>query len=118
MRKQNRRTLAPFVMLIAGVLLIAGAVVTGIILSRSPTPSIGSSGEGGVTQISPDDVPRVSLEEAKSAFDSSEALFVDVRSAESYAQDHIPGSVSIPLNQVEARLAELERDSWIITYCT
>lgn len=118
MRDKNRRTLAPFLMVIAGALFIAGAVVTGIVFSRNATSSTRSSGGGGFVQVSPDNIPRVSLEEAKAAYDSGEAVFVDVRTADSYAQDHIPGALSMPLNQVEARLAELDPESWIITYCT
>ena len=120
MRNKPRRSLAPFLLVIAGVLLIAGAVVSGIILSRSaaPPPLTGSTGAGGVSRISPEDIPRMSLEEAKAAFDAGEAVFLDVRPAESYALDHIPGSLSIPLNEVESRLGELDRETWIITYCT
>ena len=29
-----------------------------------------------------------------------------------------PGSINIPLNQLETRLSELDPNDWIITYCT
>jgi 3-mercaptopyruvate sulfurtransferase SseA len=102
-------------MLIAGVLLIAGAVISGVLLSRNTAPA---SGAGAGVQVSQDEIPRVSVDEAKSAFDAGEAVFVDVRAAETYELDHIPGAISIPLNEVEARLGELDQDAWIITYCT
>jgi len=64
------------------------------------------------------EVPRVTLEEAKTAFDSGEAIFVDVRSAASYETSHIPGALSIPLGELESRINELDPHQWIITYCT
>ncbi|MBI5840627.1 MAG: rhodanese-like domain-containing protein [Chloroflexi bacterium] len=64
------------------------------------------------------EVERVSLEEAKAAFDSGAAIFVDARSAASYAESHIPGALSIPVAELESRLNELDPDQWIITYCT
>jgi rhodanese-related sulfurtransferase len=58
------------------------------------------------------------LEESKAAFDSSAAVFLDVRSADTYATGHISGAISIPLAELEARIDELDPDRWIITYCT
>ena len=67
-----------------------------------------------------DEVPRVSVEEAKLALDSGEAVIVDVRSSEAYAEVHIAGAVLIPLGEFEGNIANvpLDKDQWIITYCT
>ena len=67
-----------------------------------------------------DDVPRVTAEDAKAALDSGEAVIVDERSAEAFAETHIAGALSIPLSDIElnpSRVA-LDKDQWIITYCT
>jgi 3-mercaptopyruvate sulfurtransferase SseA len=64
------------------------------------------------------EVPRLSLEEAKTAYDKNEALFLDVRSTGSYASSHILGAQSIPLGELESRTGELDPNQWIITYCT
>ena len=64
------------------------------------------------------EIPRVGLEESKAAFDRHEAIFVDVRSAASFARGHIPGALSIPISELESRIDELDPDQWIITYCT
>jgi hypothetical protein len=64
------------------------------------------------------EVRRVTLEEAKSAFDSNAAVFVDTRSEASYVDSHIPGALSIPLDEIESHINELDPDQWIITYCT
>ena len=64
------------------------------------------------------EVVRLSLEDAKAAFDNGTAVFVDVRSQSSYAASHIPGALSIPLIELEPRVNELDPNQWIITYCT
>ena len=66
------------------------------------------------------DVPRVSVTDAKAAFDSGEAVIVDVRDAGLYAQEHIAGAKNIPLANIERDPAgvHLKKDQWIITYCT
>jgi rhodanese-related sulfurtransferase len=48
---------------------------------------------------------------------SGEVTVLDVRPAEEYLAGHIPGAVSIPLDQLEERLAELPGDSEIVAYC-
>jgi rhodanese-related sulfurtransferase/DNA-binding transcriptional ArsR family regulator len=42
---------------------------------------------------------------------------LDVRPVEEYAAGHIPGAVSIPLNELADRLAELPDDGQIVAYC-
>jgi hypothetical protein len=66
------------------------------------------------------DVPRITVEEAMTALNSGGAIIVDVRSAESYAAGHAAGAVSIPLSEFEADPAGLglDKEQWIITYCT
>lgn len=111
----NRRTSIPLLVIILGVIFILGAFIL-IYLNPengqplSPDPAGPEAAENGVT--------RISLDEAKAAFDSGEAVFVDVRDAPAYQENHIPGAVSIPLAELETRLGELNPDEWIITYCT
>ncbi len=66
------------------------------------------------------DVPRISVKDAKAAFDSGQAIIVDVRSADSYAAGHADGAISIPLENFENNIGNLslEKNQWIITYCT
>lgn len=66
------------------------------------------------------EVSRVTVTEAKAAFDSGAALFVDVRSAEAFEASHISSSINIPLGEIESDPAglDLAKDQWIITYCT
>ena len=47
-----------------------------------------------------------------------QVLVVDVRDTESYRAGHIPGAISMPLDQVSTRADELRRSgSIIVTYC-
>jgi 3-mercaptopyruvate sulfurtransferase SseA len=66
------------------------------------------------------DVPRVTPNDAKIAFDKSQAIIVDVRGAEFYTAGHISGAISIPLTEIENNIGNvpLKKDQWIITYCT
>lgn len=44
-------------------------------------------------------------------------LLLDVRPREEYVAGHIPGAVSIPLDELEDRIEELPRDVDIVAYC-
>ncbi len=70
--------------------------------------------------LTEDDVTRVTLEDAKAAFDSGTAIFVDVRNWDSYKAGHIPDAVFIQLQEFETGPAKIKlpKDQWIITYCT
>jgi hypothetical protein len=65
-------------------------------------------------------VHRVTVEEAKAAFDSGAAIIVDVRSQAAYDASHVAGALFIPLGEFETDIAniDLPKDQWIITYCT
>lgn len=112
-KNQNRKAMFPLFLVTAGVLLILGAVGLYIYLgSRNTGPSVASD-------LSEDNYPqvkRVSLENAKAAYELGSAVFVDVRTAEEYAQSHIPGALSIPLAELPERISELDHQDWIITY--
>jgi rhodanese-related sulfurtransferase len=44
-------------------------------------------------------------------------VVLDVRPREEYAAGHIPGAVSVPLEELPERLAELPADQEIVAYC-
>jgi 3-mercaptopyruvate sulfurtransferase SseA len=97
--------------------LLIGAALVSVILSACTPASPQAEPEGPVAEA-PGEVQRVSIEESKAAFDSGEAVFLDVRSESSYAANHIPGALSMPLSEVQTRIGELDPNQWIITYCT
>jgi len=48
---------------------------------------------------------------------SGEATVLDVRPAEEYRAGHIPGALSVPLEELERRLSEVPRDREVVAYC-
>jgi 3-mercaptopyruvate sulfurtransferase SseA len=77
--------------------------------AASSTPS-GHEGES--------DAKRISLKEAKDAYDAGTALIVDTRSADAYNSERIKSSINIPYGDLEKRIDELSKDKQIIFYCS
>lgn len=48
---------------------------------------------------------------------AGEVVVLDVRPAEEYRAGHIPGAVSVPLEELEERLGTLPKDREIVAYC-
>lgn len=48
---------------------------------------------------------------------AGEVTVIDVRTAEEYASGHLPGALSVPVAELEARLTELPVDRRIVAYC-
>lgn len=46
-----------------------------------------------------------------------DVVVLDVRPSDEYASGHIPGAVSVPLEELERRLASLPRNAEIVAYC-
>lgn len=115
--QKNTNSRSPFiVILLGGGLLLLSAVVY-FALTSSRTTVINSPAEAQVPSTDAE-VMRISLSEAKAAFDSGAALFVDTRDLEAYNRGHIPGAVLLPFSEVESKLGELDPSMQVITYCT
>jgi rhodanese-related sulfurtransferase/rubrerythrin len=65
-----------------------------------------------ITTLAPGEVKTILDKDKKGEF-----FLLDVRQPEEYEDGHIPGAMLIPLGELEARQAELERDKKIIAYC-
>lgn len=59
----------------------------------------------------------VSRDEVRQTKDNDNVTVINVLGADSYKQEHIPGSINIPLDQLEDRADELDKDNTIIVYC-
>jgi rhodanese-related sulfurtransferase/DNA-binding MarR family transcriptional regulator len=65
-----------------------------------------------------DQLEPVSREElARRLEDGEPVVILDVRPASEHAAGHLPGAVSIPVEELRRRLAELPRDREIVAYC-
>ena len=60
---------------------------------------------------------RIPRDEAVKLVKERKAVFVDVRSKESYEAGHIKGAISIPESELITRLHTLPAKKMIITYC-
>lgn len=63
------------------------------------------------------DTEQVTREELLRRVEAGSATVIDVRPREEYAAGHIPGAVSIPVDELAERLAELPADQEIVAYC-
>jgi rhodanese-related sulfurtransferase len=63
------------------------------------------------------EVEAISREELVKRLRGNKVVLVDVRPAEEFDAGHIRGAVSIPLDELDERLAELPADSEIVAYC-
>ena len=64
-----------------------------------------------------DDVDAVGRDELIARLRKGDVVLVDVRPAEEFAAGHITGARSIPLEELEDRLAELPADREVVAYC-
>jgi 3-mercaptopyruvate sulfurtransferase SseA len=117
-QKTQPRKIPFLVLLVASgffLLISAALLFTQNTASQATSLPPAASGHGEETYP---EIERVSIADAKSALDAGLAVFVDVRIADAYNVNHIPGALNLPLGEVETRLGELDPNQWIITYCT
>ena len=103
-------------------LIVIGGVLIALPLFMSAVNAIGSTpvpADLNTDQTVPfPAVPRLAVDKALAAYEAKQAVFVDARTTGQYEAGHIPGAKSIPVNDLESRLKELNPEQWIITYCT
>ncbi len=106
--------------LITVSIILTAALACNFVAPQAEETVIPSLPQNSAAPLTEDDVPRIGVAEAKAAFDSGQAVIVDVRSAEAYLNKHAAGAVSIPLDRFEINIntIPLEKEQWIITYCT
>jgi rhodanese-related sulfurtransferase len=62
-------------------------------------------------------VEAIGREELRERLKRGDVVLVDVRPEEEFAAGHIDGARSIPLEELEQRLAELPADRDVVAYC-
>jgi rhodanese-related sulfurtransferase/DNA-binding transcriptional ArsR family regulator len=67
--------------------------------------------------LGPDDTEQLTRDELLERIRSGSATLIDVRPAQEYTAGHIPGALSVPLDELESRLAELPDGAEIVAYC-
>ena len=110
-----RNTLFPIIMIAVGMFFLFGSIAWFVSTNNS---EISISNAAPPQSIPYPDIPRITLGDAKAAYDLNNAVFIDTRGDSYFAQGHIPGAMSITEDQIENRLDELDPGAWVITYCT
>jgi len=67
--------------------------------------------------LGPEDTQAVGTDELLRRLGAGDMLVLDVRPRTEYVAGHLPGAVSIPLEELAVRLGELPRDPEIVAYC-
>ena len=65
-----------------------------------------------------DDAPRISLEDAKKAFDEGNVVIIDTRAEVAYKNEHIKGAINIPAETFQTRYKEVPKGKKVIAYCS
>jgi len=99
--------------------LVPTPVQTQIIIPTQITESVSTQPPANLPQTDAE-VSRVPADQAKAALDSGDAVIVDVRGADAYARSHIKGALEVSLSAIQTDPANLplDKNKWIITYCT
>lgn len=96
--------------------------------STAPSQSVTGGTNGGTVTRGPaqgvdahghaDTAKRITVEEAKVAFDKGDVVFVDTRADVYWQKEHIKGSINIPEDKVELRYKEIPKGKKVIAYCS
>jgi rhodanese-related sulfurtransferase len=90
-------------------------------MKKNPQPARPAGAQQGVPmpvqKPTADAATRVSIDDAWKLYQQDKAVFVDVRSKDSFDKGHIKGALSIPGSQLIRRFREIPPGKMIITYC-
>lgn len=67
--------------------------------------------------LGPDDTEEITREELLHRVAEGRAVVLDVRPGSEFAAGHIPGAMSIPIDELADRLGEIPADQEIVAYC-
>ncbi|MCT6516754.1 MULTISPECIES: ArsR/SmtB family transcription factor [Enterobacterales] len=66
----------------------------------------------------PDDkLAPIEYDELIDGIKNKRIMLIDVRSQDEYEKDHLPGAMSIPIEELEYHLAQFPKDKEIVAYC-
>jgi len=100
-------------------MMMLTAVLIALVIEapQAPPPAPAPAEKPQLTVGSPE--LRIGIDEFRKLYEKQEVLVLDVRAAEAYRNGHIPGALSIPLDAVEGKIAELRNAGRpIVTYCS
>lgn len=102
-------------------MLLCFATALGFLYSAATGKGLFADPAETATLLTGDHAPvLISLDEARTLFESGEALFIDSRHEFDYQLGHISGAVNIPLKEIENKkdsLSSVPKDKLLIVYC-
>lgn len=112
--------------MLQGAVVVALAAVLGLGINgiRSDGIPIAFTMEAGAfpNLVVPVNVPVIEIQQARELFESGEGIFLDARYGEDYELGHVPGSLSVPYDQVDQNLPllldQLPQGPPLVVYCT
>ena len=118
--RQERKSLW---LLLGATLVIVVAVAIFALLDNAQQPEASAPVAIPTAPMASRDIPfpnvaRISVENTHVMAMTGDALIVDVRDKPFFDASHIRGALSLPLNELPARVAELPEDKAILFYCT
>src|SRR5688572_14133539 len=104
------------------VIAACSDVAEPVSISKSPVPAqqqqtpVAQNDAHGHTEGQ--DAPRISLAEAKKAFDDKSATFIDTHVKATYDAGHIPGAMNVTVQDLDAKFSTIPKGKKIIAYCS
>ena len=101
--------------------LASPTIASTLLPTQQPTAEAKTITVPAPTQMLPAsdaDVPRVSVTDAKAAFDKGQAIIIDVRTKAAYEASHIKGALYLGDLEDSQMNLTVPKNQWIITYCT
>ena len=83
----------------------------------TPNPNVVITPGAPQVERSLESARRINRDEAMKMVAAKKAIYVDVRGKEQYDIEHIKGAISMPIGELQARMQELPKDKFLITYC-
>jgi 3-mercaptopyruvate sulfurtransferase SseA len=115
-KKAPNRKILPLLMVVLGSLMLLGSLV--VLYNIPETVGVTPTPTQAQLIIPYPQVNRISLGDAKAAYDLGDVIFIDTRGDDAFSQGHIPGAFSITDGEILSELNQFSPDDWIITYCT
>ncbi len=114
---------AIIILLTLATLIVAGCndAATPIKIERAPTPQTAqapATPQTGHEGHDHDAAPRISLAEAKKAFDDGSAVFIDTHVKAAYDAEHIRGAINISVQDLPTKASTIPKGKKIIAYCS
>jgi rhodanese-related sulfurtransferase len=104
---------------IAALAVVAAAPIT---LAACGGGDSASSGGGAAVEVTESastqgTLGAVSVQQAHDQLDKGTAVMVDVREPDELAESSVPGTIDIPLGQLEARASEIPTGKPVLVFC-